>query len=101
MYSQRQFYLVTCIRSGDARPSVAFTDPISHPFQCLFHLLVSMAMLGTEHVLTVYYPHKHSLLSQMKIFFFLGRPAILLHAEVMDLLLVAIKIMKYLSKHCV
>jgi len=33
-------------------------------------------------------------------FFFL-RPAILLHAEGMGLLLVTIKIMKYLSKHCV
>ena len=33
-------------------------------------------------------------------FFFL-RPAILLHAEVMGLLVVTIKIMKYLSKHCV
>jgi hypothetical protein len=33
--------------------------------------------------------------------FFCGRPAILLHAEVMGLLLVTIKIMKYLSKHCV
>lgn len=72
MYSQLQFYLVMYIHSGDARPSVAFTDPISHPFQCLFHPLVSMAMLGTEHVLTVYYPHKHSLLGQMKDFFFFG-----------------------------
>ena len=100
MYSQLQFYQVTYIHSRDARPSVAFTDPISHPFWCLFHLIVSMAMLRREHVLTVYYPHKHSLLGQMKDSFF-GRPAILLHAEVMNLLLVAINIMKYLSKHCV
>jgi len=34
-------------------------------------------------------------------FLFGGRPAILLHAEVMGLLLVTIKIMKHLSKHCV
>ena len=100
MYSQLQLYLVTYVHSGDARPSATFTDPVSHPFQCLFHLLVSMAMLGTEHVLTIYHPHKHMLLGQMKDFF-LGRPAILLRAEVMDLLLVTIKIMKYLSKHCV
>jgi len=30
-----------------------------------------MAMLETEHVLTIYYPHKHLLLGQMKDFFFL------------------------------
>ena len=53
MDSQLQFYLVTYIHSRNARPFVAFTDPISHPCHCLFHPLVSMAMLGTEQLLTI------------------------------------------------
>jgi hypothetical protein len=100
--SQLHFYLVTYIYSGDASPSVAFTDPDSHPCRCLFHSLVSMAMLGTKHVFTVYFPHNHLLLGQMKgVFFCCGTPAVLLRAEVMGLLLFTIKIMKYLNKRCV